>query len=279
MSNLVALMAHLTRGETFLAPRGAHVIGHELGTAAWLAGGLPRELAWTVKPGVPSPSEVSAIVQEQTPSYYDLRLRLLVLENTHNEAGGTIIPPDTYRALVATAHAGGLAVHVDGARAWHAAAAQGLPVAEVIGEADTVSLCLSKGLGAPMGSVLAGPSDLIADARRIRKMLGGGVRQGGIVAAAGLVALDEELPRIDEDRVRAVRLAAGLRALGFDAPEPETNILMVRCPDATGLAAQWNAAGVGCFPMGGAVRLVTHRDIDDDAIALAIDLIAGAAAA
>jgi threonine aldolase len=278
MSNLTALMAHLNRGDTFLAPRAAHVLGHELGTAAWLAGGMPRELAWSNGPGVPSAEEVAAIVQGPPPAYYDLRLRLLVLENTHNEAGGTIVPPAIYEALVEAAHAGGLAVHLDGARVWHAAAAQGLTPAQVVGGADTVSVCLSKGLGAPMGSVLAGSAALVAEARRIRKMLGGGVRQGGVVAAAGLVALTEELPRIDEDRVRAVRLAAGLRELGFDAPEPQTNILIVRPGDpatsAAELAASWNDAGVGCFPMGAGVRLVTHRDVDDTAIALALELVA-----
>jgi threonine aldolase len=276
MSNLVALMVHLTRGDSFLAPRGAHVLGHELGTAAWAAGGMPRELAWAEKPGVPSPKEVSAIVHGPPPAYYDLRPRLLVLENTHNEAGGTIIPPDTYAALVAAAHEGGLAVHLDGARVWHAAAALGLSPAAVIGEADTVSVCLSKGLGAPMGSVLAGPADLIVEARRVRKMLGGGVRQGGVVAAAGLVALDSELPRIDTDRRRAVRLALGLRALGYAVEDPETNIVMVVAPagSAAAWADRWNAAGVGCFPMGVGVRLVTHRDVDDGAIDLALRLIA-----
>jgi threonine aldolase len=278
MSNLVALMAHLTRGDTFLAPKAAHVLGHELGTAAWLAGGMPRELPWSVAPGVPAPGDVTAIVQGPPPIYYELRPKLLVLENTHNEAGGTILPPPIYADLVEAAHAGGLAVHLDGARIWHVAAALGLTPAAVAGDADTVTVCLSKGLGAPMGSVLAGPSSLIVEARRLRKMLGGGVRQGGVVAAAGLVALEQELPRIDEDRLRARRLAAGLRELGLDAPDPDTNILIVRPPATTGaadLAARWNAAGVGCFPMGVGVRLVTHRDVDDAGVDLALELIAG----
>ncbi|MDR0432322.1 MAG: aminotransferase class I/II-fold pyridoxal phosphate-dependent enzyme [Bifidobacteriaceae bacterium] len=279
MSNLTALMAYLRPGDSLLAPKAAHVIGHELGTVAWLAGGMPRELAWSVKPGVPSPEELAGILGGAEPAYYDLQPRVLVLENTHNEAGGTIIPPAIYSELVAVAHGAGLTVHLDGARLWHAAAAQGRTPAEVVGEADTVSVCLSKGLGAPMGSILAGPADLIKQARRIRKMLGGGVRQGGVVAAAGLVALDQELPRIDQDRVRAVRLASGLRDLGFDAPAPETNILMVNAPDPVDLAERWNQAGVGCFAMGVGVRLVTHRDIDDAAIDLALERMGGAAAA
>jgi threonine aldolase len=279
MSNLVALMIHLKRGEVFLTPHSAHVLNHELGTGAWLAGGMPRELPWALGPGVPSPDDVAAIVQGPPPSYFDLVPRLLVLENTHNEAGGTIVPPDIYAALVDTAHESGLPVHLDGARLWHAAAAQGLTPAQTIGEADTVTVCLSKGLGVPMGSLLAGPASLIDKARRARKMLGGGVRQGGVVAAAGLVALDTELPRIDEDRIRALRLAAGLRDLGFNVSDPDTNILMVPVADPTptaaaDLAERWNTIGVGCYPMSGRVRLVTHRDVDDAGIDLALRLIA-----
>jgi threonine aldolase len=272
MGNLIALMGHVGRGDLVLATRHAHILGHELGTAAWLAGAMTYELEWSLGPGVPDPAAVAAEAQGGG-AYYELTPRLLELENTHNHAGGAIIPPDVYAALVDTAHSYGLAVHLDGARVWHAAAALGLPVAQVVGEADTVNVCLSKGLAAPMGSVLAGPAGFIERARRTRKMLGGGVRQGGVVAAAGLVALDQELPRIDDDRLTAQRLARGLADLGFTVAPPQTNMVFVDSDAAPRLAETWCAAGVLCLAMGPAVRLVTHREIDEAAVDAALDAI------
>jgi len=280
MSNLTAMMLHLSRGDLFLAPRFAHVLTYEMGTIHWLAGGSVLELEWGSIPGVPSLEAVAALAQSHNREhrYYELIPRLLVLENTHNHAGGSVIPKAQFDALVDQAHAANWQVHLDGARLWHAAAAQGISMAQAAGAADTVSVCFSKGMGAPVGSVLCSTQDNIDQARRIRKMLGGGIRQGGVLAAAALVALDQELPRIDQDRQRAVRLAAGLRQLGFAAPEPATNILMVGPGQATDLtafelAAKWNAAGVGCVPMGSSVRLVTHRDLDDNGIDNALKLI------
>jgi len=280
MSNLTAMMLHLRRGDLFLAPRFAHVLTYELGTVSWLAGGVVQELAWGQTPGVPSIEDVAAMAQSHNRAhrYYELTPRLLVLENTHNHAGGVLIPQAQFHALVDQAHGVGWRVHLDGARLWHAAAAQGISLAEAAGAADTVSVCFSKGMGAPVGSVLCSTQENIDQARRIRKMLGGGMRQGGVLAAAALVALDQELPRIDQDRQRAVRLAAGLRQLGFAAPEPSTNILMVgpgqtAAQGAPELAAAWAAAGVGCVTMGERVRLVTHRDLTDQAIEDALDRI------
>ncbi|MCL1897677.1 MAG: aminotransferase class I/II-fold pyridoxal phosphate-dependent enzyme [Micrococcales bacterium] len=280
MSNLTAMMLHLRRGDQFLAPRFAHILQYELGTVSWLAGGTVFELEWGQTPGVPKLSEVAAIAQShQRPhAYYELLPRLLTLENTHNHAGGSIIPKADYDALVNHAHSAGWQVHLDGARLWHAASALGISLADAAGQADTVSVCFSKGMGAPVGSVLCFTKEMISQARRVRKMLGGGVRQGGVLAAAALVALDEELPRIDQDRLRAVRLAQGLNEMGFDAAQPPTNIVMVHPGQASQstaaeLAAAWTAAGVGCVTMGTAVRLVTHRDISDQAIDQALDLI------
>jgi threonine aldolase len=284
MSNLVALMCQVGRGDRILAPRHAHIYSHELGTAAWLAGAAWWELGWTLGPGVPDPAEVrqEAIAAS---TYYELHTTLLALENTHNHAGGTIIPAAVYDELLAAAQANGLKVHLDGARIWHAAAAQGLTVAQTIGAVDSVSVCLSKGLAAPMGSLLAGSAQLIEQARRVRKMLGGGVRQGGVVAAAGLVALDEVLPDIDQDRQRALRLGAGLAELGLAVRPVQTNMCFVDVMDDAGvpspvqaaaLARRWTAAGVACFAMGESVRLVTHREIDDAAVDRALVLIAAA---
>lgn len=264
MGNLIAVMLHLKRGDRFLAPAQAHVLGSELGTAAWLAGGMPEALAWEGGPGRPTPAQVTKAAGTPGP-YYTLRTTLLCLENTHNFAGGAVTPREEHRALVAAARAAKLAVHLDGARIWHAAAALGLPPSALTEGADTVQVCLSKGLGAPMGSLVCGSKPAVAEARRLRKMLGGGVRQGGVAAAAGLVALDY-LPRIVEDHAKTRRLAEGLRAFGITAPAPETNILLVPVPDAAAALAALEAVGVRALPVGPAIRFIPHRDIEMDDI-------------
>lgn len=259
MGNLIGLMLHLRRGDRFLAPAQAHVLGSELGTAAWLAGGMPEALPWEGGPGRPTPAQVTAAAGSAGP-YYTLRTSLLCLENTHNFAGGTVTPQVEQRALVAAARGAKLAVHMDGARLWHAAEAQGLPPAAVAEGVDTVQVCLSKGLGAPVGSLLAGSKPAMVEARRLRKMLGGGVRQGGVLGAAGLVALDY-LPRLGEDHAKARHLAEGLRGFGVAAPVPDTNILLVPVPDAVAALAALGGVGVRALSVGSAVRFIPHRDL------------------
>jgi len=268
MANGIAMMLHLKRGDRFLALAQAHVLGSELGTAAWLAGGMPEALPWEGGPGRPTAEQVRKAAGGAGP-YYVLRTRLLCLENTHNFAGGAVIPLAEHRALVAAAKEKGLAVHLDGARLWHAATAQGCGLHELAAGADTVSVCLSKGLGAPMGSLLAGSKALVEEGRRVRKMLGGGVRQGGVMGAAGLVALDY-LPRLPEDHAKAQALAAGLRRLGFTLAEPETNILLVPVPDTAMAIRHMEAAGVRVLPVGASLRFITHRDLADADIAEAL---------
>ena len=259
MGNLIALMLHLKRGDRFLAPAQAHVLGSELGTGAWLAGGMPEALAWEGGLGRPTPAQVTRAAGSPGP-YYTLRTTLLCLENTHNFAGGTVTPVAEHRALVAAAKAAKLSVHLDGARLWHAATALGLTPSELTTGVDTVQVCLSKGLGAPMGSLLAGSKSLLGEGRRLRKMLGGGVRQGGVVGAAGLVALDY-LPQIEEDHAKTRRLADGLRGFGIAAPVPETNILLVPVPDSMAALAALGSVGVRALPVGPAVRFIPHRDL------------------
>jgi threonine aldolase len=262
MANLVALMLHLSRGDRFFAPAEAHVLASELGTAAWLAGGMPEALPWDGGPGRPTPAQVTKAAGNPGP-YFALRTTLLCLENTHNAAGGTVTGPAEHAALVHAARAAHLRVHLDGARVWHAAAAVGCALAELTRGVDTVQACLSKGLGAPMGSLVCGRKDDMHAARRLRKMLGGGVRQGGVMGAAGLVAL-EYLPRIAEDHAKARRLASGLRTLGFDVSMPETNIVRVPVPDVGDALVALRAASVLATPFGSAaVRFVTHRDLDE----------------
>jgi len=260
MANLIALMLHLNRGDRFLAPEKSHVLGSELGTGAWLAGGMPEALPWDGGPGRPKSETVTAAAGRPGP-YYNLRTALLCLENTHNFAGGAVIPKAEHDALVAAAKASNLKVHLDGARVWHAAAALGLPLRDLTAGVDSVQVCLSKGLGAPMGSLVCGTKPFIEDAKRARKMLGGGVRQGGVVGAAGLVALDY-IPRIHEDHAKAWRLAEGLRELGAELPMPETNILLVPVADPGAVLTRMTDAGVHALPVGNAVRFITHRDLD-----------------
>nr|WP_026449411.1 GntG family PLP-dependent aldolase [Actinopolyspora mortivallis] len=259
MGNLIALCLHLERGERFLAPRGAHVLTHELGSAAWLAGGMPEPLSWDAGAGRPSPWLVRS--ESADNGRYDaLRTTLLCLENTHNAAGGTAIPPDEHAQLAAAARDNGMRVHLDGARLFNASVALGVPVAALTVGVDTVQICLSKGLGAPVGSAVAGDAEFVERARRTRKMLGGGVRQGGVLAAAGLVAL-ERTERLRTDHDNAKRLAEGLITRGWNVTPPQTNIVLASVPDVRHSLEWLEGIGVLAVPMGGKLRFVTHGDV------------------
>ncbi|MDH6438058.1 threonine aldolase [Streptomyces sp. SAI-144] len=269
MGNLIALCVHLDRGDRFLAPDRAHILDHEVGTAAWLAGGMPRALAWTAGPGAISPADITRAVGRGGP-YFALRDRLLCLENTHNAAGGTVTTPPEHRRLTDAAHAAGLLVHLDGARLWNAAVALGVTPAELAEGADTVQVCLSKGLGAPVGSVLAGDRAFVGEARRVRKMLGGGVRQGGVLAAAGLVAL-ERVDRLAEDHDHARLLAAGLADRGWQTGVPRTNILVLPVDDPPRTVSVLAERGVLTVPTDTGVRMITHCDVSRSDILRAVE--------
>lgn len=259
MGNLIALSLHLQRGDRFLAPRGAHVLAHELGSAAWLAGGMPEPLDWNAGPGRPSAEAVRALTGGSM-RYDVLRTTLLCLENTHNGAGGAVIPPHEHAQLAAAARDGGLRVHLDGARVWNASVALSVPPAALTVGVDTVQACLSKGLGAPVGSVVAGSTEFIVEARRMRKMLGGGVRQGGVLAAAGLVALDR-VDSLAEDHTKATHLAKGLTERGWSVNTPQTNIVLAAVPDVQRTLRRLTEVGVLAVPMDGQIRFITHRDV------------------
>jgi threonine aldolase len=271
MGNLIALMSHLSRGDAFLAPAGAHVLDAELGTAAWLAGGMPRPLPHDAGPGRISPDSVRRAASSKGP-YFALRTTLLCLENTHNAAGGAVTAPDEHAAVAAAARAAGLKVHLDGARLWHAAVALGVPPATLTVGADTVQVCFSKGLGAPVGSAVAGSAEFVEEARRLRKMLGGGVRQGGVLAAAALVGLDR-MDRLAEDHARAKTLATGLRERGWTVTEPDTNIVLVRVADLPATLRRFETSGVLATSMAGQVRLMPHADVTDADITAAVERI------
>jgi len=194
------------------------------------------------------------------------------VENTHNFGGGTVQPRAAVAAVVALAKEHGLGLHLDGARLWNAHVASGVPLAELAAGFDTVSVCLSKGLGAPVGSVLVSSAERIAEARVWRKRYGGGMRQVGILAAAGRYALAHNLARLADDHARARRLAA---ALGADPATVETNIVVLDVPAAGAVAAKAREEGVLVSALGPRMlRLVTHLDVDDDGIDRAIDVLA-----
>lgn len=260
MANLIALSVHLSRGDRFLAPANSHVLNNELGSAAWFAGGMPEPLSHDAGPGRPTVNTVRSAVGPRDVPYFMLRSTLLCLENSHNAAGGAVIPPDEHAQLVATARDCGLAVHLDGARVWNAATALGLPPAALTVGADTVSACFSKGLGAPVGSVVAGSEEFVAQARRVRHMLGGGVRQGGVLAAACQVALDG-MATLADDHANARALADGLREHGWEVSEPETNIVLARVADVERSLGWLHSLDLRALPMAGKLRFVTHRDI------------------
>lgn len=266
LGNQLGLRIGCPPGGELLCDDGAHVVTYELAAAAVLGGISTR--TWPSAGGVPDLDTVLGMVRGE--GFGAVPTRAVALEQTHNRAGGTVIPLETLTAVSAGARDRGLHVHVDGARLWNACAAGGFTLAQVGTLADTMSVCLSKGLGAPVGSVLVGSAVAIGQARVWRKRLGGGMRQAGILAAAGLYALDHHLERLAEDHRRARELAA---ALGL--PAPQTNIVLVPAGDAVavGRAAAEQGVRVGVFSPT-TLRAVTHLDVDDDGIARAAAVLA-----
>jgi threonine aldolase len=276
MGNQIALAAHTRRGVEVIAPVGAHVYEYELGSMAVLSGLMPRLVP--APGGVPDPAAVRAAI---SPGRHQAPTGLIVLENTHNKAGGTVVPLAVAREVAEVARVAGLPLHLDGARAWNAAVALGVPLAEVCAPFDSVSLCLSKGLAAPVGSVLVGTRRLVAEAHRYRKMFGGGMRQAGVLAAAGLVAVTAMVDRLADDHRRARRLAEALQGIDgvvVDLATVQTNMVYLGVRDARAFVPWLERAGLRANAMGAnAVRLVTHADVDDDDIAFAAAVVRGVA--
>ena len=263
-SNLAAMLSHCGRGEEVITGRGYHVFKYEAGGASAL-GGIVMDPLEAASDGGLEPAAIAAAVKEDD-SHHPVS-RLLSLENTHN---GKAVSLERIRAAVDAGRAAGLMVHLDGARLFNAATALGAAAAEVTAPFDTVSVCLSKGLGAPVGSVLLGPDAFIARARRWRKMLGGGLRQVGVLAAAGLHALDHNVAGLAADHARAEALAGTLRALGAGAVEHNSNMVFFTPDSAVNaqLGAELAAQGV-LIAAGeaGPIRMVLHRDVTDEALA------------
>lgn len=267
MANQASLRAHTRPGDVVLASRDCHVLKYEAGAAAALSGLHVHTLG---ADGWFDAAALRAALPPNDPHFAPVTL--VAIENTHNAAGGAIFPADALAGVVAAARDAKLALHLDGARLWNAAVATGRPPAELAAPFDTVSVCLSKGLGAPVGSLVAGSRERIAGLRRIRKQLGGGMRQAGVLAAAGLHALEHHVERLREDHANARRLAHGLAALGFATNAPQTNIVLFETADAARFATAARARGVWVGPRDARwLRAVTHLDVSaadvDEALA------------
>jgi threonine aldolase len=279
MSNLVAMLAHANRGGELVAEATSHIFNSELGGVSTLAGMYYRGL----------PGARGAMDLDELRAHTRARMTankqgtsLVWVETTHNAAGGAVLPLAHMSAVKAIAHEQGVPVHIDGARIFNAAATLGVDAKEVCSHADTVSFCVSKGLSAPVGSLICGSRDFIERARGFRRMVGGNMRQAGPIAAAGIVALENMIARLPEDHRTAKRLAAGLHRIDARIVDPaavETNLVRVSVGVSGRKAADWSAAlkqrGIMVSPCAAwDLRFVTHRHIGDAEVDQAISAFA-----
>jgi threonine aldolase len=268
MANQAALRLHTRPGDVVIAARDAHVLRAEAGAASALSGLQIRSIG---RRGVFGADELRAALHPD--DVHVAPTTLLAAENTHNFAGGRVFPTELLAGAARAAREAGLALHLDGARLWNAAVALGVELRTLAAPFDTISVCLSKGLGAPVGSLVAGSDAQVGRLRRIRKMYGGGMRQAGVLAAAGLFALDQHVARLAEDHANARRLARGLAALGFAIEgEPETNIVMFCAAEDPPLQTAARERGVLLSRAGpGRLRAVTHLDVSGADVDEALD--------
>ena len=274
MANQAALRVHTRPGDVVIASRDAHILKAEAGAASALSG---LQIKTIGSAGAFEADDVRRALHRA-----DVHLApttLLALENTHNAAGGRVFPPTLLNEVARAAREAGLALHLDGARLWNAAVALARPIRELAAPFDTVSVCLSKGLGAPVGSLVAGSHELVERLRRIRKMYGGGMRQAGVLAVAGLFALEHQVARLAEDHANARRLARGLAGLGFAVEgEPETNLVMFGAADDLAALRAARERGVLLSRTDpGRLRAVTHLDVSAADIDEALDRFAALA--
>ncbi len=279
MGNLCAMLTHCARGSRVIVGRESHIVRYEGGGASVL-GGLMLDPVQNLDDGGIDAAELDAALESPDDPHV-APAGMLALENTHNRCGGKVLDAARIARLADAAHERGIPVHVDGARLFNAAAALGVPARSLVTTADSVQVCFSKGLSAPVGSMLLGTTSFIHRARRIRKMLGGGMRQAGVLAAACRVALDSMVHRLADDHARARCLAAGLSRLGsaFDVVEPASNMVFVRAKDADGAVARVVSTLRENDILASAVdgvrlRLVLHAGIRDEDVERAIAVFA-----
>ncbi len=270
MGNLAAILAHCQRGDEIILGDLSHPYLYEAASISALGGVQPRSLA-NQPDGTMKLEDIQAAIREDD-VHYPIS-RLVSLENTHNRCNGVPLSAEYIRSVGDLAHKNHLALHIDGARIFNASVALGIPVDKLVAPADSITFCLSKGLCAPVGSVLVGSKEFIAKALRVRKQLGGGMRQAGILAAAGIISLEKMVDRLAEDHLRAKRLAAGLREItDLDVPQTYTNIIRFQLsqkskvnPDK--MMDQLNKGGIRVGHGGSwGFRAVTHYWIDDQAV-------------
>jgi threonine aldolase len=268
LSNQLGLRLLVKPGQELVCDDTAHVVRAELGAAAVFSGITTR--TWHAERGLLDPADVANRITPNAGPYL-VSTAAIAVENTHNFGGGTVQPVKAIREVQQLGREHGLALHLDGARLWNAHVASGTALDELAAGFDTVSVCLSKGLGAPVGSVLVSDAARIAKARIWRKRYGAGMRQAGILAAAGSFALQHNIKRLADDHARAAYLAGELSA---DPGTTETNIVVLRVPDAAAVAAQAREHGVLVSALGPAfLRLVTHLDVDDAAVERAAEVL------
>lgn len=276
MSNLIATLAYCHRGDEIIMGDQAHMFWNESAGAAALAGAQPR-LVPNDEQGRISPSDVEAAIRPKTNIHFP-PTTLVCLENTHNRCSGMVLTPEDTKGVADVAHAAGASVHLDGARIFNAAVALEVPAAELVKDVDDVSFCLSKALSCPVGSVICGSQEFIDQARRWRKMVGGGMRQAGVLAAAGLVAMDTMIERLADDHANAKKLAEGLAnidGLSVDPERIQTNIVIFEVDPALATVQEFMGAldreGVKVsYPGQHTIRMVTHRHIDSGDVEEAI---------
>lgn len=272
--NLVSVLAQTRPGQEVVLDADAHIFNSEVAGAATLGGVQMRPIK--TERGFLTPDQVREARRSE--NIHLPPTGLVCIENTHNRHGGTCCTPEDIAAVAAAAHEGGAPVHLDGARIFNAAVALGRPARDFAGPVDSVTFCISKGLGAPVGSLICGSADFVTRARRVRKMLGGGMRQAGIIAAAGVVALERMVDRLAEDHVNARALAEGLAVLPrivIDLATVQTNIVILRVdrPGGAGeLVAGCAARKVKLHAMSPTfIRCVTHKDVDAEDIVRTLD--------
>ena len=280
MSNLIASLTHCSRGDEVVMGSEAHMFWNEVGGAATLAG-VQTRLVPNDDQGRLDPAEVAAAIRPKGNLHYP-STSLVCLENTHNRCNGGVLTEEDTKAVADVAHASGVAVHLDGARIFNAAVCLETPAAELVKDVDDVSFCLSKGLSAPAGSLICGTQDFVDRARKWRKMVGGGMRQAGVLAAAGVVALETMVDRLAEDHAHAHRLADGLAeipGLKLDPQLYKTNIVFVEVDPGLGSVQEFMGRlaqeGVKVsYPGDRRFRMVTHRHITAEDIDMTIDRVA-----
>ncbi|MFQ6130742.1 MAG: GntG family PLP-dependent aldolase [Armatimonadota bacterium] len=277
MANQASIYTHTQPGDEVILEASSHVLAYEVGALASVSGVLACPL-----PGVRGAMDPETVAERiRAGSLHQPPTALICLENTHNNASGAVLPREHIAAIVELAHDRGVPVHIDGARIFNAAVALDMDPAELVAGADSVSFCFSKGLCAPVGSVICASHDFIDRARRARKMLGGGMRQAGVIAAAALVALHEMVDRLAEDHENARLLAEALvdmPGIRLDMDSIQTNIVIFEVArddlDAETLVARLKERGVLCLPRGPRdIRFVTHHDVSREGVLFAIQAV------